>query len=406
MGLISRVSSRTYRYMKMSSKDLKWVQSNLYNACGLSDTILAEFFIENAKASRSSNELISKIQNSGMADIDKSMTEFCNKMYDRFGKEAKKEKQSQLLIDTLAMKSKTYNLVESSDEEDQGMEINRDSSHFVDVNNKKSKKAKKSSKRLRNLRKRRMDDENEEDVRNYPKKFYGGSSSSSEEYESAKPNKKSVNFIDPEDELAADEARERLDQEERDAFARRILEKDKARTRNKITENVDAKNISEPNKPTEQEFYDLRIKSRQDYLKKREQQKIEELEQEIKDNEYLFKGQTLTKREKKDQKRRKEILAYSKAYKNLVEKESNDRYFIPDEKQGQLQDKYVEIQETGDTLDADTGKLQKLTDQQKWESLHLRRTNFKLGAQDQKNINKQKEYDFLIEDTFIDFQQV
>merc|ERR1711972_650122 len=83
------------------------------------------------------------------------------------------------------------------------------------------------------------------------------------------------------------------------------------------------------NEPTPDEMYDMRIKSRRDYLRRREEDKMALLEQEIKDDKWMFKNQTLTKREKLELKRKEQVLAYSKEYKKIIQKEQDDRYHIP-----------------------------------------------------------------------------
>ena len=60
---------------------------------------------------------------------------------------------------------------------------------------------------------------------------------------------------------------------------------------------------------------ELRKKSRRDYLKKREVDKVEELEADIVDEEYLFGDAKLTQRERADLEYKKRVLNLARDYK-------------------------------------------------------------------------------------------
>ena len=60
---------------------------------------------------------------------------------------------------------------------------------------------------------------------------------------------------------------------------------------------------------------ELRKKSRRDYLKKREVDKVEELEADIVDEEYLFGDAKLTHRERADLEYKKRVLNLARDYK-------------------------------------------------------------------------------------------
>ena len=60
---------------------------------------------------------------------------------------------------------------------------------------------------------------------------------------------------------------------------------------------------------------ELRKKSRRDYLKKREVDKVEELEADIVDEEYLFGDAKLTQRERAELEYKKRVLNLAKDYK-------------------------------------------------------------------------------------------
>ncbi|KAL0174808.1 hypothetical protein M9458_030776, partial [Cirrhinus mrigala] len=79
---------------------------------------------------------------------------------------------------------------------------------------------------------------------------------------------------------------------------------------------------------------ELRKQSRWEYLTKREQEKIDDLEAEIKDEEYLFSTQNLTDRERKDLEYKRQVRDLARDYKKAGAKEKEERknrYYMPEE---------------------------------------------------------------------------
>lgn len=79
----------------------------------------------------------------------------------------------------------------------------------------------------------------------------------------------------------------------------------------------------------------MRKRSRRDYLKKREAEKLEDLEAEIKDEEYLFSTEDLTEREQKELLYKRTLRDLAKDYKKAgakEEEERKNRYYMPEEK--------------------------------------------------------------------------
>ncbi len=79
----------------------------------------------------------------------------------------------------------------------------------------------------------------------------------------------------------------------------------------------------------------MRKRSRWDYLKKREAEKLEDLEAEIVDDEYLFTTEELTEREKKELEYKRTLRDLAKEYKKAGAKEQEERknrYYMPEEK--------------------------------------------------------------------------
>ena len=76
---------------------------------------------------------------------------------------------------------------------------------------------------------------------------------------------------------------------------------------------------------------DLRKVSRQEYLKKRELQKLEELKEQIADDEkiYEYSGRPLTEKQKKDLEYKKKTLALAEAQLRNVEESKQEVYQMP-----------------------------------------------------------------------------
>ena len=145
--------------------------------------------------------------------------------------------------------------------------------------------------------------------------------------------------IDPdaeeEEDPAARAERERLeDLKERDEFAARMREREKERTKTKgIVEDTSAESLARralASDPTalENAMPSLRDRSRQSYLGKREQQQLDLLRLEIAEDERDFRGVKLTRREREDLERKKELLRL--AEERLAVDDGQEGYMMPD----------------------------------------------------------------------------
>ncbi|KAG9472396.1 hypothetical protein GDO78_019824 [Eleutherodactylus coqui] len=189
------------------------------------------------------------------------------------------------------------------------------------------------------------------------------------------------------------------DLEERDAFAERVKQRDKERTRN-IVERSDKKAYEEAQKrlkmaeeDRKQMIPELRKKSRRDYLGKREKEKLEDLEAEIADEEYFFTETELTASEKKNLDYKKKVRDLAKEYKKAGEKErmeKHDRYFMPEESRSKkIPDRYEES--IGEE------RFAPREEQRRWEEEHIGAAALKFGAKDA-HVRGQKEYDYVMEE--------
>lgn len=213
--------------------------------------------------------------------------------------------------------------------------------------------------------------------------------------------------------VPTDEEKIQADQEEKLEFERRLKEKDEQQTRKLIERKISKEEMAEIERRKKAEaaknkskaIEELRKVSRREYLKKREEVKLDELEQAVEDEQQLFEGEELTEQEKAEFEYKKQVLQLAKERKKQLEElEHDDAYHMPTayddgdkesahRRFGVLKAKY------------DTGENQ-IDDQNVWsqqESLEREQINravLALGSKDKKQ--KKKEYDFVFEDQ-IDF---
>lgn len=177
------------------------------------------------------------------------------------------------------------------------------------------------------------------------KKQDDGAWESDEEERSAKRRREderyaqvdAVEELPEEDEATRIERERQLDAKERDEFSARMKDREKDRTKNKMedrastkmdAESVARRALKEDPDSIKEVMPDLRIRSRQSYLNKRESQQLDLLRIEIADDERDFKGVKLTKRERSELDRKKELLRL--AEERLAVDEGFDGYVIPE----------------------------------------------------------------------------
>ncbi|KAG2358334.1 P-loop containing nucleoside triphosphate hydrolase protein [Suillus spraguei] len=210
----------------------------------------------------------------------------------------------------------------------------------------------------------------------------------------------------PEDE---DERKERdriQDMKERDAFAERVREKDRERTK-KVVEDRSSRNagaaaeaaqrrqLADDTEARTHALPSLRLHSRQEYLTKREVQQIELLRKEIADEEAYFHGMKLTKQEQEDLERKKEILRLVEERLKIDDKW--DGYMLPEDyiteqgkidkerKQNALYKRYEEAKPKDDQF---------VTDVDQWEASQTLHSTFRTGAMDKREVSDDYEYVF------------
>lgn len=200
--------------------------------------------------------------------------------------------------------------------------------------------------------------------------------------------------------MDSEEEARRRDIKERDEFAQRLKQKDEGRTR-KVVESTSRKAYEEAAKRLKLEAEDrdkllpkLRIHSRRQYLEKRKDDKVAELEADILDDEYLFEESQITERERQDREYKRSLLQIAKEHEKARELERVQRYHMPKDIKKGDKEEYVEVDEREKVPNAE---------QKKWEAEQLASAVYKFGSKDAK-ARQQEEYELLLDDQ-IDFVQ-
>jgi pre-mRNA-splicing factor ATP-dependent RNA helicase DHX16 len=201
--------------------------------------------------------------------------------------------------------------------------------------------------------------------------------------------------------------RDRLeDLKDRDAFAERVRERDREKTK-KIVEDRSSKNAGAAAEASQRRqladdaearghaLPSLRQHSRQEYLTKREIQQIELLRKEIADDESLFHGMKISKRERRELDRKRELLKLVEERLKINDKW--DGYQLPEDyitEQGKIDKKKKENALYKRYEEAKPKDDQFVTDVDQWEASQTQHSTFKTGAMDKQKISDEYEYVF------------
>ncbi|KAM6396223.1 LOW QUALITY PROTEIN: pre-mRNA-splicing factor ATP-dependent RNA helicase DHX16 [Rhynochetos jubatus] len=358
----------------------RWVSGELQSLLGLSGRHVPAFLVALARRSRSAEELLERLRETEALRVEEPRVRaFARELWDKVPREAPREppgRAAERAALELQRRSQGYRLVES-DEEEAGP-----SPGSAPSQSSSSGPADASRRRRRHLRRRR-----------------------SESPEAPSPSPPTPPAPEPPEEPEAEweaSERERLrDLEERDAFAERLRRRDRDRTRN-VLARPDAKAYEEAQKRLKIAEEDqktmvpeLRKKSRREYLAKRERDKLEELEAEIADEEYLFGEEALTGAERRELEYKRRVRDLAREYKRAGEKEKlekSNRYYIPREMRS------GKIPEREEAPEGEEERMAPRDEQRRWEEERIGAASLRFGARDAASHRPPKEYDFVLEE--------
>uniref|UniRef100_F6Q0S8 Pre-mRNA-splicing factor ATP-dependent RNA helicase DHX16 n=1 Tax=Equus caballus TaxID=9796 RepID=F6Q0S8_HORSE len=341
----------------------RWVQDELHSVLGLSERHVAQFLIGTAQRCASAEEFVQRLRDTDTLDLSGPARDFALRLWNKVPRKAVVEKPARAAereARALLEKNRSYKLLEDSEESSEET-VGRAGSSLQ-----------KKRKKRKHLRKKRQEEEEEEEEEEVPEK--GKRKTEGSKQQTEKP--------ESEDEWERTE-RERLqDLEERDAFAERVRQRDKDRTRN-VLERSDKKAYEEAQKRLKMAEEDrkamvpeLRKKSRREYLAKREREKLEDLEAELADEEFLFGDVELSRHERRELKYKRRVRDLAREYRAAGEQEkleATNRYHMPEETRGQPA-------RAVDLVEEESGAPGE--EQRRWEEARLGAASLKFGARD------------------------
>ncbi|TDL26629.1 pre-mRNA splicing factor [Rickenella mellea] len=203
-----------------------------------------------------------------------------------------------------------------------------------------------------------------------------------------------LGYVTEHDEVRHESVRERLDDSRgRDGFTSRVNARDKDKTKHVVADeslqcpqgSVGAKGgqLATNILTGRAAMPSLRERSRQDYLTKREQQQIELLRNEITDEDALFHGMKVTKRERGALEYKKKVLKL--AEERLTIDDKADGYHLPEDyltEDGKIDRKKKEsvLYQRYEENKSKDGQI--VTDVDQWEASQTRGSGFINGAMD------------------------
>ncbi|KAJ6509009.1 pre-mRNA splicing factor [Mycena sanguinolenta] len=384
----------------MSSDVERYISDNSLRLFGLADRKIIDYVLASASSSKTPEALFSALNASGLPDTPDAH-EFINEV---FRQAPRKHKHRRSAADSTRRQSEKEAKALSSQKFGFLLDDDAGSSDIVPLKKEKRKKEEKEKsgkdKRDRHTRKRDHDEKEWE----------------SDEEEKARKRRRADDVeafgdndeeMEPVEDEEARKERERLeDLQDRDAFAERVRDRDKERTK-KIVEDRSSKDKGAAAEAAQRRALaddaearglampSLRQHSRQEYLTKREIQQIELLRKEIADDEVLFSGMKISKRERRDLDHKKQLLKLVEERMKINDKW--DGYQLPEDyitEQGKIDKKKKENALYKRYEEAKPKDDQFVTDIDQWEASQTQHSTFKSGAMDREEIRDEYEYVF------------
>ncbi|GAA5982350.1 hypothetical protein JCM5350_006153 [Sporobolomyces pararoseus] len=408
-----------------------WVSDHLLTFLGQSDSTTVHYFITLASSAKSPSALLSTLTSQGLPSTP-AVTQFSNQLFEKVPRKAtgatslraqKNQEEARKKADKekKALQGAKFSLMLDDDDNSQPTSSSRSSGK---EKSKKDKGKGKESSTSRSSRKREEDawesDEEERAIkRKRAEERYAREDAQALERErrNRRGTSEAASDRQEEDDDEAEDPELRREKErladlaERDAFAQRMKDKDKDRTK-KLVEDRSSKNadparqaLLQAEDPSKQ-MGSLRERSRQQYLGKREQQQLDLLRLELADWERDFRGVKMTKSERKEYESKKELLRL--AEERLAIDDGGDGYMMPDDyftAQGKIDSKRKKDLLTARYNDA---KPQSRLSQQKdgefttdlehFEMEQTAKAQLRAGALD-RPVVEEEEYDFVFDES-------
>ncbi|XP_071731559.1 pre-mRNA-splicing factor ATP-dependent RNA helicase DEAH1 [Rutidosis leptorrhynchoides] len=361
----------------MDSELKRWVSDKLMSLLGYSQPTIVQYVISLSKKASSSNDVFNHLKEMGVSSSSDTHT-FAEEIFRKVVRKStgsnfyRQEEEAAAMV---ARKQKTYKLLEADDDDDND---ERGVSSSV--------QSKKAGKREKRFRKKSENQDDEDD---------GGPGILKQDR-----RVKHKASHDKTDDSESEEERLR-DQEEREELERHLREKDTARTKklteHKLSKREEEEAIKRAKASEDNNMNALRELSRQEYLKKRKDKKLDELGDEIVDEEYLFGDVKLSEAEERELRYKKQI--YDLVKKRTLDEDDNmNEYRMPDayDDEGRVdQEKRYAVAKERYRDSKDGDKMNPFAEQEAWEDHQIGKATLKYGS---KNKKQSEDYDYVFED--------
>jgi pre-mRNA-splicing factor ATP-dependent RNA helicase DHX16 len=391
-----------------ASSTLSLHQVGVLIATFLSNFALSYLSNAVASSSKSPEALFSTLQTAGLPNTPEAQT-FSTQVFARAPRKHKHKKTSdgsrkQAEKEAKELRSQKFSFLLDDNETSGVEELKR--SKGKEKEKDPSRDAKSQDKKDRRIRKRETDGKEwESDEEEHARKRQRTEEPEQTDPADA-PNTTYDELLSPEEEEGRKEAERLRDLKERDAFAERMRDKDKDRTKKVVedrssrqsrgaaAEAAERRQLADDTAARVAAMPSLREQSRQAYLTKRELQQIELLRKEIADDEALFHGMKISKRERRDLEYKKQVLKLAEDRMKIDDKW--DGYQLPEDyltEQGKI-DKKKKESALYSRYEEQAKEGQFVTDVDQWEQSQTKHSTFKSGAMDRIEIIEDYEYVF------------
>ncbi|KAL5231001.1 hypothetical protein ABZP36_029777 [Zizania latifolia] len=364
-----------------------WVSDKLMSLLGYSKSVVVQYVIRLAKECSSTGDLVGKLVEFGFKSSAETRS-FATDIYAKVPRKAsgisnyqKQEREAANLV----KKQSTYKLL--ADEDD------NDAENLTSTSRQSS--ANVSSRSRKHFRKKAedLDDGNGDDE--------------TTKQDSGRNVRRRTEEADDEDgDNDTDEEQERIrDQQERAQLEKNMRERDAANTRKLMERQLSKEEHEEITRRSQamenNDTADLRKYSRQAYLQKRRDKKIDEIKDEILDHEYIFQDVKLTEAEEKEFRYKKKI--YDLVKEHVESADDAAEYKMPEaydmgESINQEKRFSVAMQRYKDPEAKD--KMNPFAEQEAWEEHQIGKSKLQFGSKDRKRSSD--DYQYVFEDG-IDF---
>lgn len=381
----------------------RYVSDHLLKLVGGSEDMIVDFVLSTAKTAKSPSQLADKL--GGMLDSnDADLKRFADGLYAQIPKSngqslPKREKPKE--------SKKKYAMVEMEVEEEAPRETEKKESREKKSKHRSDRERRRSRSRDRHREKKSRRRDGDFDDR------WGDAEEDEAEEEFPSPPAKRTRFDDrsrsprrdsPDRKSEPEEDEEERDRKERKAFEERLKNKDAGNTK-KLTEDRSSKREAEDEKRRAQagklsaaEMKALRLRSRQDYLKKRSTQELALLRKQVADEgEEERNNPDLTQEERDEFARNREALRLAEARENIDD--HYDGYAMPEDyitEKGKMDMKRKEEALYSRYVDRDAqGRERYVTEHEEWEREQLAKTKAQIVVADRVN---EAEYEYVFDE--------